>query len=711
MTDSPLRLILDDDPPLDPDGGPDPDDWDLDPAAAWRFDDEPRNGTTWFAEVTDTATEALAKVVGRLSGGGEARVGQRVMVDTVAAAVSDRTSVVVSAGTGTGKSLGALIPVVLSGRRAVVVTVTKALQDQYGGKDLPFLSEAFTDLYGQPITYAVVKGRSNYLCAQRVAELTDTDGNEQGTLIDGTDSDPRQDAEVAGLLDWAAQTATGDMAELPVEPSPAAWSQVSVGSNDCPGADNCPQGAACFANQAVNRARDAQVAVVNAHLFAANVAVGGNILGDHDIVVVDEAHEVEDIVAGMLGTTVTSSRFRGVAQTVKAIIRTDDRSGPVADLHRCANDFDTVFADRIGDRLPDGPLGDPATGTVITAAQHAVDSIRRALKALPRKSETEARKARAAAAVANLARDLEAVTDLSDTDVAWVESGPANKPALRTSTIDVSGVLAASAWPGRSVVLMSATVPANLARRLGVPDAQVVDVGSPFEYREQAMLYVARHLPDPRQDAWAAAALDEARRLVTAAGGRTLLLFTSYRAMARAREALADLPYTLLTQGEFPKPALIDRFTADETSVLFATMSFWQGVDVPGPALSLVIIDKLPFPVPTEPLNVARREAAEAAAIARLGPAATERDARDARFQAGFFGVDVPVAATRLAQGAGRLIRSSRCRGVVAVLDPRLATAAYRGKLLSMVPPMRRVVDLNVVLSYLAGLDNDRRAA
>jgi ATP-dependent DNA helicase DinG len=310
-----------------------------------------------------------------------------------------------------------------------------------------------------------------------------------------------------------------------------------------------------------------------------------------------------------------------------------------------------------------------------------------ALRAVPDDGpgDVAARKQRAMRAATALIDDIDAVLDVPPTHVAWVE-GPDDAPSLNVAPIDVAEVLRSTLWDQATVVLTSATIPAHAGERLGLePDRfDDLDVGSPFDYEANALLYCAAHLPDPRNDAYEAALHEELGALIDAAGGRTLALFTSWRAMHTAVDALRDrLPGRMLTQSDLPKPALIEAFTTDESSCLFATMGFWQGVDIPGPSLSLVTIDKLPFPRPDEPLLQARRE--------------------QVRGQA-FEVVDLPRAATMLAQGAGRLIRTATDRGVVAVLDARLASARYRWEIVNALPPMRRTKDRAEVEAFLRTL-------
>jgi ATP-dependent DNA helicase DinG len=295
-----------------------------------------------------------------------------------------------------------------------------------------------------------------------------------------------------------------------------------------------------------------------------------------------------------------------------------------------------------------------------------------ALKAISSDAaDVKTRRERALKAVTSLQADIDLALDLTPDVVAWVEQ-PNREPILAIAPLYVAPVLDALVWGQRTAVLTSATIPPHLAEQVGIPEDVVdeLDAGSPFDFGEAALLYCAAHLPDPRQGEFQAAMHEELKALISAAGGRTLALFTSYRAMQAAAEAMRDqLDTPVLVQGDLPKPALTEAFAADEATSLFATLSFWQGVDVPGRSLSLVTIDKLPFPRPDEPLLQARREQARAGAFAT---------------------VDLPRAATLLAQGAGRLIRTSSDRGVVAVFDSRLAKATYRWEIVNALPPMRR---------------------
>jgi ATP-dependent DNA helicase DinG len=631
---------------------------------------------------------ALRRVVAALPGGGEGRPGQIEMAAAVAAAVTEGRHLVVRAGTGTGKTLGYLVPAILSGRRVVVATATRALQDQLANKDLPFLDEHLD----HPFDWAVLKGRSNYLCVQRLAELaaaraTDdaapTAGEQLGLdQIDGFAE--RADAdELARLSDWARTTFSGDRADLDQEPSDAAWAAVSTTARDCPGAHRCPRGDECFAEAARARAAEADVVVVNQHLYGLDLASDGAILPDHDVAIIDEAHQVDDIVSATAGVELTAGRFAHLARTLRGIladagdtiVRVGDAGGLLTDAlagHR--------------DRRLVTPLPDDLADTLVRLRSRVEEALA-ALRSIPddATNDATARATRARQAASSLVDDIDAVARPGDDHVLFV-SGPERAPVLRLAPLDVAPLLQRQLWSRRPAVLTSATIAPGFGARLGLPAGSdgLLDVGSPFDYQANGLMYCAAGLPRPTDPRWPDAAVDELAALIEAAGGRTLALFTSYRAMDRAAVALRErLPYPLLAQGDLPKPALVDRFAGDPETCLFATMSFWQGIDVPGPSLSLVSIDRLPFPRPDDPLLQARREHVGAGA---------------------FEAIDVPRAATLLAQGAGRLIRTATDRGAVAVLDPRLATARYGPKIVATLPRMRRTKDRAEIERFLRDL-------
>ncbi len=610
----------------------------------------------------DRAVAALARLAAAAPGG-QRREPQEAMTAAVATAIDRGRHLLAQAGTGTGKSWAYLVPAILSGRRTVVATATKALQDQLAGKDLPFLAEHLD----RPFDHAVLKGRSNYVCMQRVAELS---GGSQLALDGLAERAPA--GELAALRDWAATTASGDRAELAVEPSPLAWAAVSVSAQECPGANRCPKGDVCFAEAARRRAGEADVVVVNQHLLGLDLATGGMVLPEHDVVVVDEAHQLEDVVSDTCGFELSAGRFANLARSVRSIL---DDPATVDDVETSATLLSAVLADHVGRRLRGAR--DPDLADALALTRSRLDRVSAALRAIPDSApeEVASRKARAVQLVAALMVDVAAAGEVPATSVAWVE-GPEHQPRLRVAPVDVAEVLREGLWDRRPVVLTSATLPPGLATGLGLTpdDHDEVDVGSPFDYERHGLLYCAAHLPDPRQPAFDAAVHEELAALIEAAGGRTLALFTSYRAMDAAIEALRPrLTTPVLGQRDLPKPALVAAFAQDESASLFATMGFWQGIDVPGRTLSLVTIDRLPFPRPDEPLLQARRERARAEA---------------------FRVIDLPRAAMMLAQGVGRLIRTTDDRGVVAVFDPRLATAKrYRWDLVRALPPLPRTRD------------------
>lgn len=613
---------------------------------------------------------ALASIVAELPGGGEVRDGQREMSEAVEASIASGRHLVVQAGTGTGKTLAYLLPAVRSHGRTVVATATKALQDQLAAKDLPFLAEHAAE-GAREFTWAILKGRSNYVCRQRVHELLD---DRKGKLDIGTD-----DPGLVAVLEWADQTEVGDRAELAAEPRASVWDAVSVGSDECPGAAKCPRGETCFAEAARHRANEADVIVVNTYLYGTHLAAGGVILPPHDLVVLDEAHRFEEVISSTSGSELSGGRISAAAYAVGRVIADDALIGDIlAAGTRIGEALDAL----IGQRLDPAPK---ELVTQLTQLRPKLDDAAAALRKVPDADpDVVARRNRANRQLTGLLDDLSAATVVPTGSVSWVE-GRKGSARLRIAPIDVGAVLRDALWEETTAVLCSATIPPKLPERLGMPAANTdeLDVGSPFDYEANALLYCAAHLPDPRQER-SAAVQDEIAHLIDAAGGRTLALFTSWRAMQETAEALRSRVETpVIVQGELPKPALLARFTGEAETSLFATMSFWEGVDIPGASLSCVVIDKLPFARPDDPLLEARRE--------QIGRKAFEV-------------IDLPRAITLLAQGAGRLIRSANDRGVVAVLDPRLATARYRWDLVRGLPPMQRTRDRAEVEAFLRDL-------
>lgn len=605
--------------------------------------------------------------------GGDDRPGQRLLTEAVAAALDDSHHLVAQAPTGSGKSLAYLAPAVASGRATVVATATLALQDQLWRKDLPLVAAES----GIPFDAAVLKGRGQYLCLARLRAAV---GGE--ALFDER---PGPDfAEVLTRLErFAAESETGDASDAAV--TPEVWRAVSCGPNECPGAARCPAGDDCFAEHARRRADGADVLVVNHALYLAHLAAGGTLLPSHEVVIVDEAHALADTATRALGSEVAPGGLRHLAARLKAAGAPPADADAVAET---AERLDAALGDTEG-RVD--PTEDRLAGVLAAIAERVATAAAR----LDQRGDAPqtAQTARLAAARLDAVRRMQAPRV---DDVVWVEGGL--RPVLRLAPVDVGSRLAPLLFTDHTCVLVSATLGPGprfepFTRRLGLDPAAdaatdrgylVARVESPFDVRGQSLLYVPRAMPDPRRDGWADAAGEELCALVAAAGGRTLVLCTSRRSVERFAALLRDrTDHAVLAQGDAANAALLERFAAEETSCLVATRAFWQGVDVPGPACVLVVIDRVPFARPDDPLEQARREA-------------VERDGGS-----GFRDVDLPAAALVLAQGAGRLLRHRDDRGVVAVLDSRLATAGYRRVLLEALPPMRRTVERDDVVAFL----------
>lgn len=629
-----------------------------------------------------SVTDALETVVAALPSA-EIRSGQRTMASAVDEALTSQRHLVVQAGTGTGKTLAYLVPAFMSGRRVIVTTATKALQDQLADKDLPLLVEQLVPLLDHEVTWAVLKGRNNYLCKQRLKEISGT-----ATLPAGDDSvvtlfDPDELAgvsreDVARLATWARTSDTGDRTELTWSVSDSTWRAVSVGSDECPGASRCPSGDECFAELARVRASEADLVVVNTHLYGAHVASDGTLLPEHDVVIIDEAHGLEDIMSDSAGISVHAGRIRFLGAAVARII--DDRMLS-SRITQIGDALSARLTPLVGQRLS-VPLPTGITDDLISCRQVTAD-ILDALRRIEAKDDnTQQRRLRAQTLTTRLSDDIDQALSISSSFVPFV-SGTDQAPRLDIAPLDVGPVLKAAIWDSTTAILTSATIPLNLAGRIGLDleSTDIIDVESPFDYQSQAVLYCSAHLPNPNESAYADRMHDELLHLIRAAGGRTLALFTSYRAMDAAVEAIRGrVDVTVLSQREHSKSQLVALFSREETSCLFATSGFFQGIDIPGRTLSLVTLDRIPFPRPDDPLLSARREAVGSSA---------------------FREIDIPRAATLLAQATGRLIRSVADRGVVAVFDPRLATSGYRRHILQALPPMRRSIDRAEVEDFL----------
>ncbi|RZQ59344.1 ATP-dependent DNA helicase [Amycolatopsis suaedae] len=656
--------------------------------------------------------------------GGAEREGQVAMADAVGRAIRTGEHLAVQAGTGTGKSLAYLVPsirhAVEKGTTVVVSTATIALQRQLVDRDLPRLAKALKKPLGREPTFAILKGRRNYLCLHRL-DSGAPEEPEDGALFDPF-AVSRLGKEVQRLHSWSSDTETGDRDELVPGVSDRAWRQVSVTAKECLGAARCPIGTDCFAERARAEAGKADVVVTNHALLAIDALQGYQVLPEHDLVVIDEAHELVDRVTSVATAELTGAMISVAARRCGRLVDADVADRLMESGDGLALVLDDLQPGRM-DSLPQALSG--AVTAVRDAAHLCVSGL-----GSERKEDVDAATARRLALTlleeihdtAN--RLLEAFEE--DTahrqDVVWLSgdrySANPRPPALHVAPLSVSGLLRERVFGVSTTVLTSATLALGgsfdtLARQWGLPPSQPkavkaegtatdkappaeqtspawrgLDVGSPFDYRRNGILYTAKQLPPPGRDGLAPATLDELAELIDAAGGRTLGLFSSMRAAKQATEELRDrVEHPILCQGDDSTALLVRKFAEDTRSCLFGTLSLWQGVDVPGGSLHLVVVDRIPFPRPDDPVSSARQRAVEA------------------RGGNGFLTVAATHAALLLAQGVGRLHRSTSDKGVVAILDPRLATARYGGFLRASLPPFWPTSDPEVARAALRRLD------
>jgi ATP-dependent DNA helicase DinG len=600
--------------------------------------------------------------------GFEPRAGQAALAEAVSEALAGDEHLLAEAGTGTGKSLAYLLPALVSGKRVVVATATKALQEQLLTKDVPAAAAAL----GREVRVAVLKGRQNYLCRKSLGGV-DRLGGLFRTTEDAFDYER--------LSPWIETTETGDRAELSFEPSASLWAEVSVGADRCAGR-RCPYVGSCYAEAARERAGRAELVIANHALYFADLALrarndGAGVLPDHDAVVFDEAHRLEEAAASWFGGRVSLARLRQLERDVERYCREEDRrppAGALAELDRAGSELIAAFDPGSGRRrLTVADVEElEDLGSALGAA---LGRLAAELQGAGEDADALGRRALAAAG------DVEACLALDDPDqVSWAEPG-----ALAWAPVDVSQILREALWDqGPTAVLVSATLePRFLRGRLGLDDARELVLPSPFDFREQALLYVPARMPEPRADGYYARLADEVVALCNLSRGRALVLTCSYRALDelvdRARGRLA---YPVLVQGEAPRERLLESFRDDVDSVLFATATFWQGVDIQGESLSLLVVDKLPFSAPGDPLVEAR----------------CERIVRDGGDW--FADYALPSAVLQLRQGFGRLIRGHADEGVVAILDPRLRTRAYGRRFLEALPPAPLVAERTAVADF-----------
>lgn len=643
--------------------------------------------------------------------GGERRDGQVAMAEAVTESLSSGKHLLVQAGTGTGKSLAYLVPAIShavgAGEPVMISTATLALQNQIVARDLPRVIDSLRSELPRSASVALVKGRRNYVCKHKLdggypEEPGDTlfdfgaDVAASGTGSAGGSS--KLGKEVSRLREWAAETETGDRDELVPGVSEKAWAQVSVNAFDCLGAAKCPVAEACFSERARARAADADVVVTNHALLAIDSFGSAQVLPDHGAVVIDEAHELTDRVTSALAGKLTHAMISSAASSTRKHTGINPAS-----LERAGDDLAASLEGQAAGLLRSGP--DEALGLALTAVR---DAARSALTESQSESKESADSGRqvARARLQEIFDLAERVLAGDEGDVLWIERSTFRDNetiSVQVAPLSVAGRLRSGLFDSRTVIATSATLTLGgsfnpLAGSLGLlgddaPSWSSLDVGSPFDYPKQGILYTAKHLAPPARGGAGDDTMRELEELITAAGGGTLGLFSSRRAAETAAEEMRRrVDFPVMCQGDDTTPTLVKRFAASRSSCLFGTLSLWQGVDVPGQSCRLVVIDRLPFPRPDDPLSSAR-----SADVARHGGN-------------GFMSVSATHAAIRLAQGAGRLIRTSTDRGVVAVLDSRLATARYGGFLRASLPPLWPTTDGALVRGALQRLAADESA-
>lgn len=659
--------------------------------------------------MSDLSTQVRAALDAAVSAiGGKPREGQIEMAEAVANALTDRHHLMVQAGTGTGKSLAYLVPALVHGRKVLIATATLALQRQLVERDLPAVVPALEKELGREITYAIYKGVGNYVCLAKMnSEEPDPDSE---LLLESS----YLEKDAKRLHAWArSKDVSGDRDDAP-EVDRRVWAANSLSGRECVGADTCAWGSGCFAAKAKAKAQTADVVVTNHTLLAIEIVDAHPILPERDAVIIDEAHEFMDRTTQAVTEELTAARVQRAAAMARKYMpgKVSEAFTNAADsFYDAMNDYG---ADVKNDFSKQGRLSE-----IPQSLEHPIRKIRESATAVAQTLTSDeeildpdalAERARVKGAVQEIATIAGKLLKMGDTHVLWYEP---TFSTLYLAPLSVSHVLRSNLLTQTPVIATSATLTVGngfdaMAKSIGfivgedgeqdVKDGEIdpanlqtMDVGSPFDFANQGMLYLPKHLPEPTRDGTSPQVLEELGELIDAAGGRTLALFSSWRGVeaadAHLRNVLKERPISIITQkrGDAVAP-LVERFAKDETSVLLGTMSLWQGVDVPGSSCILVVIDRLPFPRPDEPVLAARSALADTAG------------------GSGFMQVSVPRAALLLAQGAGRLIRSIDDRGVVAIMDSRIVTKRYGSILLNSMPPLWRTNDKQVVRDSLSRL-------
>jgi ATP-dependent DNA helicase DinG len=629
--------------------------------------------------------------------GGSDRPGQKEMANAIQDAIDSGNHLLVQAGTGTGKSLAYLVPALVSGKRALVATSTLALQRQLVERDLPKIKASVEKSLGREISFAVYKGIGNYLCKQKLFGTPDLE-SEAIIEVSTLEKDAKR------LRDWSkVEGISGDRDDAP-DVDRRVWAASSVSGRECMGAEECPFGSTCFAVLAKAKAQSADIVVTNHTLLAIEVVDSHPILPDRDVVILDEAHDFVDRTTQAVTEELTVARVARAASLYRKYAR-EKASGPGHDLTAASEDLEEEMVS-FRDHLLSSSQEQRRISELPASLEVAIRRVKECVETIAQRLNSEeqienidllAERARVKGAINEIKTVTQKMLRLGDAEVLWYE------PTFNTlylAPLEVSEVLANNLFGASPVIATSATLKvggafASIKRGLGIAElknVKTLDVGSPFDFERQGMLYLASHLPEPARDGPTQEALDELGELIEAAGGRSLALFSSWRGVEAAdthlRRVLADLEFPIITarRGD-PVGSLVERFAREERSILIGTISLWQGVDVPGSACTLVAIDRIPFPRPDDPVMAARSERADSAG------------------GSGFMDVSLPRAALMLAQGSGRLIRSIDDRGVVAILDSRITRKRYGRILIESMPPLWRTEDGALVKESLRRLD------